>query len=131
MKKRLLSILITVIALVPFILSAFAFSDNEALVRKRAYYAGIENSLSLLSQNLGALENVQIQKIVVTSPEDLTTETAVKEFIVKESQKSFSLFPAPVLSMSISSFRLLKTEFSRTIFGIMLFLMVPSTILFP
>lgn len=91
MKKRLLSILITVIALVPFILSAFAFSDNEALVRKRAYYAGIENSLSLLSQNLGALENVQIQKIVVRSPEDLTTETAVKEFIVKESQKFFSL----------------------------------------
>ena len=95
MKKRLLSILITVIALVPFILSAFAFSDDEALVRKRAYYAGIENSLSLLSQNLGALENVQIQKIVVTSPEDLTTETAVKEFIVKESQKSFSLFSLP------------------------------------
>ena len=95
MKKRLLSILITVIALVPFILSAFAFSDDEALVRKRAYYAGIENSLSLLSQNLGALENVQIQKIVVTSPEDLTTETAVKEFIVKESQKSFSLFSRP------------------------------------
>ena len=92
MKKRLLSILITVIALVPFILSAFAFSDNEALVRKRAYYAGIENSLSLLSQNLGALENVQIQKIVVTSPEDLTTETAVKEFTVKQSQKFFSLF---------------------------------------
>lgn len=91
MKKRLLSILITVIALVPFILSAFAFSDDEALVRKRAYYAGIENSLSLLSQNLGALENVQIQKIVVRSPEDLTTETAVKEFTVKESQKFFSL----------------------------------------
>lgn len=95
MKKRLLSILITVIALVPFILSAFAFSDNEALVRKRAYYAGIENSLSLLSQNLGALENVQIQKIVVKSPEDLTTETAVKEFTVKESQKKFSLFSTP------------------------------------
>ena len=95
MKKRLLSILITVIALVPFILSAFAFSDDEALVRKRAYYAGIENSLSLLSQNLGALENVQIQKIVVRSPKDLTTETAVKEFIVKESQKSFSLFSLP------------------------------------
>lgn len=93
MKKRLLSILITVIALVPFILSAFAFSDNEALVRKRAYYAGIENSLSLLSQNLGALENVQIQKIVVKSPKDLTTETAVKEFVVKESQKFFSLSP--------------------------------------
>lgn len=93
MKKRLLSILITVIALVPFILSAFAFSDNEALVRKRAYYAGIENSLSLLSQNLGALENVQIQKIVVRSPEDLTTETAVKEFTVKQSQKFFSLSP--------------------------------------
>lgn len=91
MKKRLLSILITVIALVPFILSAFAFSDNEALVRKRAYYAGIENSLSLLSQNLGALENVQIQKIVITSPEDLTTETAVKEFTVKQSQKFVSL----------------------------------------
>lgn len=91
MKKRLLSILITVIALVPFILSAFAFSDNEALVRKRAYYAGIENSLSLLSQNLGALENVQIQKIVVRSPEDLTSETAVKEFTVKQSQKFFSL----------------------------------------
>ena len=91
MKKRLLSILITVIALVPFILSAFAFSDNEALVRKRAYYAGIENSLSLLSQNLGALENVQIQKIVVRSPKDLTTETAVKEFTVKQSQKFFSL----------------------------------------
>ena len=93
MKKRLLSILITVIALVPFILSAFAFSDNEALVRKRAYYAGIENSLSLLSQNLGALENVQIQKIVVRSPKDLTTETAVKEFTVKQSQKFFSLSP--------------------------------------
>ena len=93
MKKRLLSILITVIALVPFILSAFAFSDDEALVRKRAYYAGIENSLSLLSQNLGALENVQIQKIVVRSPEDLTTETAVKEFTVKQSQKFFSLSP--------------------------------------
>ena len=93
MKKRLLSILITVIALVPFILSAFAFSDNEALVRKRAYYAGIENSLSLLSQNLGALENVQIQKIVVRSPKDLTTETAVKEFTVKQSQKFFSFSP--------------------------------------
>ena len=91
MKKRLLSILITVIALVPFILSAFAFSDNEALVRKRAYYAGIENSLSLLSQNLGALENVQIQKIVVKSPKDLTTETAVKEFTVKQAQKFFTL----------------------------------------
>lgn len=91
MKKRLLSILITVIALVPFILSAFAFSDNEALVRKRAYYAGIENSLSLLSRNLGALENVQIQKIVVRSPEDLTSETAVKEFTVKESRKFFSI----------------------------------------
>ena len=93
MKKRLLSILITVIALVPFILSAFAFSDDEALVRKRAYYAGIENSLSLLSQNLGALENVQIQKIVVRSPKDLTTETAVKEFTVKQSQKFFSFSP--------------------------------------
>ena len=93
MKKRLLSILITVIALVPFILSAFAFSDNEALVRKRAYYAGIENSLSLLSRNLGALENVQIQKIVVRSPKDFTTETAVKEFTVKEAQKFFSLSP--------------------------------------
>lgn len=95
MKKRILSVFITVIALVPFILSAFAFSDDEALIRKRAYYAGIENSLSLLSQNIGSLENVQIQKIVVTSPEDLTTETAVKEFIVKESQKSFSLFSRP------------------------------------
>ena len=67
MKKRILSVFITVIALVPFILSAFAFSNDEALARKRAYYAGIENSLSLLSQNLGTLENVQIQRIVVRS----------------------------------------------------------------
>ena len=90
MKKRLLSIFITVIALVPFILSAFAFSDDEALVRKRAYYAGIENSLSLLSQNLGTLENVQIQRIVVRSPKDFTTETDVKEFTVKQSRKYIS-----------------------------------------
>lgn len=53
---------ITAIVLLPFILSASALSDDEALVRKRAYYAGIESSLSLLSRNLGTLENVQIQK---------------------------------------------------------------------
>lgn len=91
MKKRILSVFITVIALVPFILSAFAFSDDEALARKRAYYAGIENSLSLLSQNIGSLENVQIQKIVIMSPKDFTTETDVKEFTVKQSRKFVSL----------------------------------------
>lgn len=91
MKKRILSVFITVIALVPFILSAFAFSNDEALARKRAYYAGIENSLSLLSQNLGTLENVQIQRIVVRSPKDFTTETDVKEFTVKQSRKFVSL----------------------------------------
>ena len=39
MKKRILSIFITAIVLLPFILSASALSDDEALVRKRAYYA--------------------------------------------------------------------------------------------
>lgn len=91
MKKRLLAIFITVIALVPFILSVSAFSDDEALARKRAYYAGIESTLSLLSRNLGTLENVQIQKIVVSSPKDFTTETDVKEFTVSQSQKAFAL----------------------------------------
>ena len=98
MKKSIAALALSVMLCFVCIISASAVSElspDEALTRKRAYYAGIENSLSLLSQNLGALENVQIQKIVVTSPEDLTTETAVKEFIVKESQKSFSLFSRP------------------------------------
>ena len=93
MKKSIAALALSVMLCFVCIISASAVSElspDEALTRKRAYYAGIENSLSLLSQNLGALENVQIQKIVVTSPEDLTTETAVKEFTVKQSQKFFS-----------------------------------------
>lgn len=90
MKKRLLFIFITVIILLPFMLSASAISDDEALIRKRAYYAGIESSLSLLSKNLGTLENVQIQKIVVDSPKDFITEDDVKEFVVAQSQKFLS-----------------------------------------
>lgn len=105
MKKRILSIFITAIVLLPFILSASALSDDEALVRKRAYYAGIESSLSLLSRNLGTLENVQIQKIVVRSPKDLTTETDVKEFTVSQSQKDDSLLeilsPSHVLPIRV------------------------------
>ena len=96
MKKSIAALALSVMLCFVCIISASAVSElspDEALTRKRAYYAGIENSLSLLSQNLGALENVQIQKIVVTSPKDLTTETAVKEFTVKQSQKIFSLFP--------------------------------------
>ena len=105
MKKRILSIFITAIVLLPFILSASALSDDEALVRKRAYYAGIESSLSLLSRNLGTLENVQIQKIVVRSPKDLTTETDVQEFTVSQSQKDDSLLeilsPSHVLPIRV------------------------------
>ena len=96
MKKSIAALALSVMLCFVCIISASAVSElspDEALTRKRAYYAGIENSLSFLSQNLGALENVQIQKIVVRSPKDLTTETAVKEFTVKEAQKFFSLSP--------------------------------------
>ena len=125
MKKRILSIFITAIVLLPFILSASALSDDEALVRKRAYYAGIESSLSLLSRNLGTLENVQIQKIVVRSPKDLTTETDVKEFTVSQSQKDDSL-----PSESMFSLRPLKMVFNKTIFSNIPFPIARSLVLF-
>lgn len=135
MKKRILSIFITAIVLLPFILSASALSDDEALVRKRAYYAGIESSLSLLSRNLGTLENVQIQKIVVRSPKDLTTETDVKEFTVSQSQKDDSLLEILSPSMffpseSMFSLRPLKMVFNKTIFSNIPFPIARSLVLF-
>ncbi|MCI6742543.1 MAG: hypothetical protein MR452_07935 [Faecalibacterium prausnitzii] len=90
MKKSITALALTVMFCFVCIISASAVSElspDEALTRKRAYYAGINNSVALLSKNIGPLENVQIKRIVVLSPTDFTSEAAVKDKIISSSHK--------------------------------------------
>ena len=93
MKKSIAALVLTGMLCFVCILSASAgstLSPDEALIRKRAYYSGINNSVALLSKNIGSLENVQIKRIVVLSPTDFTSEAAVKDAIISASQHLFS-----------------------------------------
>jgi hypothetical protein len=94
MKKSIAALALSVMLCFVCIISASAVSElspDEALTRKRAYYAGINNSVALLSKNIGSLENVQIKRIIVLSPTDFTSEAAVKDAIISASQHLFSL----------------------------------------
>lgn len=94
MKKSIAALALSVMLCFVCIVSASAVSElspDEALTRKRAYYSGINNTVALLSKNMGSLENIQIKRIVVLSPTDFTSETAVKDAIVSASQHLFSL----------------------------------------
>lgn len=90
MKKKLIAAAVTVLLCLSFVFSASALSADEALVRKRAYYSGINNTVLLLSNNLGDLSNVQVKRIIVTSHKDFTSEEAVKDAVVSESLEFIS-----------------------------------------
>lgn len=93
MKKSITALALTVMFCFVCIISASAVSElspDETLTRKRAYYAGINNSVALLSKNIGSLENVQIKRIVVQSKKDFTSEADVKNTAVAEAQDDSS-----------------------------------------
>lgn len=71
------------------LLSASALTDEEAAQRKRAYYAGIDSTVQLLSEHLGNLTDATVERIVVTSLQDFTNEEAVKENVQYETSKLF------------------------------------------
>ena len=85
--KRIISVLATVLISLTCLLSASALTDEEAAQRKRAYYAGIDSTVQLLSEHLGDLTDATIERIVVTSLQDFTSEEAVKENVQTESGK--------------------------------------------
>lgn len=85
--KRIISVLATVLISLTCLLSASALTDEEAAQRKRAYYAGIDSTVQLLSEHLGDLTDATIERIVVTSLQDFTSEEAVKENVQAESGK--------------------------------------------
>lgn len=91
MKKKFIAAAVTVFLCLSFVFSASALSADEALVRKRVYYPGINNTVLLLSNNLGDLSNVQIKRILVTSPKIFTSEEDVKDYTISEARKNFSL----------------------------------------
>lgn len=82
--KRVVSALATIIISLICLLSASALTDEESTLRKRAYYAGIDSTISLLSDKLGNLSNATIERIVVTSLQDFTSEESVKENVQSE-----------------------------------------------
>lgn len=77
--KRFFSFLFTLFISIFFLLTASALTDEESIQRKRAYYAGIDSTVQLLSGHLGNLTDATIDRIVVTSSQDFTSEDAVKE----------------------------------------------------
>ena len=87
LKKKILATVFTALLSISFLLSASALTDEESIQRKRAYYAGIDSTISLLSAHLGDLHNASINRIVITSLQDFTSEDAVKEAVLSESGK--------------------------------------------
>lgn len=84
MNKKITTIIITCLISLIFTLNVFALTDDESTQRKRAYYAGIDSTISLLSDKLGNLSNATIERIVVTSLQDFTSEQSVKENVQSE-----------------------------------------------
>ena len=85
--KKIVSSLATILLCLMCLLSASALTDEEAAQRKRAYYAGIDSTVQLLSEHLGNLTDATVERIVVTSLQDFTNEEAVKENVQYESGK--------------------------------------------
>lgn len=82
--KRMLAFFLTSLIMTGCILSASALTDEDVTLRKRAYYAGIDSTVSLLSDKLGNLSDATIERIVITSLQDFTSEDAVKENVQSE-----------------------------------------------
>ena len=87
--KRIISLLATILISLTCLLSASALTDEEVTQRKRAYYAGIDSTVQLLSEHLGNLTDATVERIIVTSLRDFTNEEAVKENIQYETSKLF------------------------------------------
>lgn len=85
--KRIVSSLVTIFLCLTCLLGVSALTDAEATQRKQAYYAGIDSTIQLLSEHLGNLTDATIERIVVTSLQDFTSEEAVKENVQGESGK--------------------------------------------
>lgn len=88
-RKRFFSFFFTLLISASFLLSASALTDEESIQRKRAYYAGIDSTVQLLSNHLGNLTDATVERIVVTSLQDFTNEEAVKENVQYETSKLF------------------------------------------
>lgn len=89
MNKKITAFVITFFLSISCLLSASALTDEEVTQRKRAYYAGIDSTVQLLSEHLGNLTDATIERIVVTSLQDFTNEEAVKENVRYETSKLF------------------------------------------
>lgn len=87
MKKKILAAIFTALLSMLCLLSASALTDEESTQRKRAYYAGIDSTIQLLSDHLENLDDVTIERIVITSLQDFTSEEAVKENAQAETGK--------------------------------------------
>ena len=86
-RKRFFSFFFTLLISASFLLSASALTDEESVQRKRAYYSGIDSTVQLLSNHLGNLTDATIERIVVTSLQDFTSEDAVKANVQYESSQ--------------------------------------------
>ena len=86
-RKRFFSFFFTLLISASFLLGASALTDEESVQRKRAYYAGIDSTVQLLSNHLGNLTDATIERVVVTSLQDFTSEDAVKANVQYESDK--------------------------------------------
>lgn len=89
MNKKITVFIITFFLSISCLLSASALTDEESVQRKRAYYAGIDSTVQLLSEHLGSLTDATVERIVVTSLQDFTNEEAVKENVQYETSKLF------------------------------------------
>lgn len=89
MNKKITAFVITFFLCFSCLLSASALTDEESVQRKRAYYAGIDSTVQLLSEHLGNLTDATVERIVVTSLQDFTNEEAVKENVQYETSKLF------------------------------------------
>lgn len=87
MNKKITAFVITFFLCFSCLLSASALTDEESVQRKRAYYAGIDSTVQLLSNHLGNLTDATIERVVVTSLQDFTSEDAVKANVQYESDK--------------------------------------------
>mgnify|MGYP007132756757 FL=1 len=89
MNKKITAFIITFFLCFSCLLSASALTDEESVQRKRAYYAGIDSTVQLLSEHLGNLTDATVERIVVTSLQDFTNEESVKENVQYETSKLF------------------------------------------
>lgn len=89
MNKKITAFIITFFLCFSCLLSASALTDEESVQRKRAYYAGIDSTVQLLSEHLGKLTDATVERIVVTSLQDFTNEESVKENVQYETSKLF------------------------------------------